>query len=71
MGEHLSSFKVFPRYYGPYIVVRRNLGGAYILSELNGAIHSQPYAAFRLISYIQRDSSILRDENSNSVETQD
>ena len=71
MEEHLSSFKVFPRYYGPYIVVRRNLGGAYILSELNGAIHSQPYAAFRLISYIQRNSSILRDENSNSVETQD
>ena len=52
--------KQFPRYLGPYQVVRRNTGGAYILAELDGATCSNPIAAFRLMPYIQRDHWFMR-----------
>ncbi|KAJ6595925.1 hypothetical protein B0H10DRAFT_1828866, partial [Mycena sp. CBHHK59/15] len=48
-----------PRYFGPMIVVRRKLGGPYILAELDGAIGKQPYAAFRLIPYFPRSAVII------------
>jgi len=47
--------KQFPRYLGPYRVVRKNTGGAYILAEMDGAQRSNPIAAFRLTPYIKRD----------------
>ena len=43
--------KTKPRYLGPYVVVRRMLGGSYRLAELDGAVSSTSYAAFRLIPY--------------------
>ncbi|RDX46377.1 hypothetical protein OH76DRAFT_1318557, partial [Lentinus brumalis] len=50
--------KMRPRYLGPYAVVSRNKGGAYIIAELNGAVFDRPVAAFRLIPYLARDKSI-------------
>jgi hypothetical protein len=41
------------------VVVRRNTGGAYILSELDGAVAIEPYAAFRLIPYYSRSDVII------------
>nr|GAT45171.1 predicted protein [Mycena chlorophos] len=42
--------KTGDRFLGPYEVVRKNAGGAYILSELDGSVFSMnPVAAFRLL----------------------
>jgi hypothetical protein len=38
--------KMCPRYLGPLIVISRDLGGAYILSELDGTVLHQPIATF-------------------------
>jgi hypothetical protein len=48
------SRKTKPRYLGPLIVIRRSRNKAYILAELDGAVHKNPYAAFRLIPYYPR-----------------
>lgn len=50
--------KMRPRYLGPYVVVSRNRGGAYILAELNGAVFDRPTAAFRVIPYLARKEPI-------------
>ena len=47
--------KCKPRYLGPYEVVRRTQGGAYILKELDGSVWRQKVAAFRLLPYVTRD----------------
>ena len=57
----LNKFKLDPRYLGPYEVVQQTARGNYILKEPDGAIHMEPYAAFRLISYVTRNSPILYD----------
>ena len=48
--------KMKPRYLGPFVVVTRNRGGAYVLAELNGAVFDRPVAAFRLIPYLPREA---------------
>ena len=48
--------KMRPRYLGPFVVVSRNRGGAYIVADLNGAVFDRPIAAFRLIPYHARES---------------
>jgi hypothetical protein len=53
--------KTSDRYIGPYEVVRKNKGGAYILQELDGSLLAQnPIAAFRLFPYIMRDHWFMR-----------
>lgn len=44
--EHSRKHK--PRYLGPYEIVRRTLGGAYVIKELNGNISRTGIAAHRL-----------------------
>jgi hypothetical protein len=46
------SRKTKPRYLGPLVVIRRTRNGAYILTELTGAVSKLPYAAFCIIPYL-------------------
>ena len=46
--------KMRPRYLGPLVVVSRNRGGAYIISEINGTVFDRPIAQFRVIPYLAR-----------------
>jgi hypothetical protein len=50
----INRFKTEPRYLGPYQVVKRTTRGNYILQELDGALHAEPYAGFRIIPYLSR-----------------
>lgn len=52
--EKALNRKMRPRYLGPYVVLSRNRGGAYIVSELDGAVFDRPIAAFRLLPYLAR-----------------
>ena len=46
--------KMRPRYLGPLVVISRNRGGAYIISEINGTVFDRPIAQFRVIPYLAR-----------------
>jgi hypothetical protein len=48
--------KMCPRYLGPYIVISRNMGGAYILAKLDGTILKNTIGAFCVIPYHSRKS---------------
>ena len=48
--------KMRPRYLGPYVVLSRNRGGAYIICDLDGSVFDRPVAAFRLLPYLARSS---------------
>jgi hypothetical protein len=43
--------KMCPQYLGPLIVISRNRGGAYIITELDGSVFHHPIAAFPVIPY--------------------
>jgi hypothetical protein len=47
--------KTKPRYLGPMVVLRRTIGGSYLLAELDGSVSRLRYAAFRLAPYYPRD----------------
>ena len=51
--------KMFARYLGPLVVLRRTKGGAYILCEMDGAVLDRKVAAFRLVPYEARYSIVL------------
>lgn len=48
-----------PKYLGPFVVVRRTKGGAYILAETDGSISKTRYAAFRIIPYHARKAILV------------
>ena len=43
--------KMCARYIGPLIVISRNRGSAYIISELNSLVFNRPITAFHVIPY--------------------
>jgi hypothetical protein len=55
--------KYLPRYLGPYVVVRRNQGGAYILAEMDGTVSKLRFAAKRLIPFYLRSTLDLPQAN--------
>jgi len=67
----LNKFKLDPRYLGPFEVVSRTKRGNYILKELDGAVHSESYAGFRLIRYIKRDDPLLQEYSLGDVMLED
>src|SRR5438309_10100498 len=44
--------KMRARYLGPLIVISRNKGSAYILTELDSTLFDRPVAAFHIIPYL-------------------
>ncbi|KAJ8453565.1 hypothetical protein ONZ45_g19665 [Pleurotus djamor] len=54
--ENDLSGKMKARYAGPMVVVRRTQGGAYVLSELDGAVSALRFGAFRVVPYYARST---------------
>ena len=54
---------MYPRYFGPLIVIRRTKGGAYILAEMDGSILRGKYGAFRVLPHVARYAPIELPEN--------
>ena len=53
--EKSLNAKMCPRYLGPYLVVSRNRGGAYILAETDGG---PSHCSFRVLPYLARKAPI-------------
>ena len=49
--EKLLNCQMHTRYISPLIVILWNIGGAYIVSELNSSVFNHPIAAFHVIPY--------------------
>ncbi|KAF8989307.1 hypothetical protein BDQ17DRAFT_1174556, partial [Cyathus striatus] len=63
--------KNYARYCGPYEVIKKTLGGAYKVQELDGSVVYSPIAAFRVIPYIHRDHWFMKDNKYKHVNITD
>jgi hypothetical protein len=54
--------KMLPRWNGPYIVIARKAGGAYLVAEMDGSVLKDKIAAFRLIPYFARRQLALPED---------
>ena len=57
--ENDLSHKTKPRYLGQLLIVRKNHNSAYILAKLDGSVHKQSVAGFRLIPYYPCSHTII------------
>jgi hypothetical protein len=55
--------KAKPRWFGPMVIVKRHPGGAYQLSELDGAVSATRFAAFRVVPYYPRKAIQIPDSD--------
>ena len=69
--ETSHSRKSQPRYFGPFVVIRRTTGGSYILAEVDGATSDMRVAAFRLLPYFARTSIPLPPSAITDIATED
>jgi hypothetical protein len=67
--ELSHSRKHLQRYLGPYEVARRTSGGNYYLKELDGTMLQQKYAAFRMLPYISRNHTFMRNNRREDEDT--
>jgi hypothetical protein len=54
--------KLYARYLGPMIVLRRNERGTYVLAEMDGSVYGKRVAAFRVVPYYQRHAVELPED---------
>ena len=55
--------KYFPRYFGPFVVVKQTKGGSYTLAEMDGTISKLRFAAKRIVPYHLRSRISLPSAN--------
>ena len=52
---------MWPRYFGPMIVIFCNKGGTYIICDLDGTLVHTPIVAFRVVPYLAHTSIDIPD----------
>jgi hypothetical protein len=55
--------KMYPRYKGPMVVIRRTRGGSYIIAEMDGTVLKSKVGAFRVLPHRSRYEPIELPEN--------
>jgi hypothetical protein len=52
--EKSLNAKMQPRWWGPCIIIRKTMGGAYVIAEMNGAVFQNKISPFRVRPYNAR-----------------